>query len=159
MIFDLLIIPSLFHSDGEVRHVAITVSLKLYEIAGEVIRTKINDVGNFKPSLLRQINDEFAKLEKKGGGKSPKKTGKRWFLFRKNVSNWKFVRKIFIANYTQFCPRELSSYFSLEVTPFSSFSAIISFVSLLTFSCAFSRFSVDFRLFWQFFPRIWVQIS
>ena len=73
MILNLLIIPSLFHQNDRVREAGITVTLKLYEIAGEVIRTKVNDVSNLKPSLLREINEEFAKISNSDNAKSPKK--------------------------------------------------------------------------------------
>jgi len=73
MILNLLIIPSLFHQNDRVREAGITVTLKLYEIAGEVIRTKVNDVSNLKPSLLREINEEFAKISNSDNAKSSKK--------------------------------------------------------------------------------------
>ena len=77
MIFDILVIPSFFHPDQFVRQVAIDVSKELFVILGIYPKTKflthvtrrdrqakVNDVENIKPSLLRQINDQFARLEK-----------------------------------------------------------------------------------------------
>ncbi len=58
-VFELLIIPSLHHSNNDIRMVAIEIIVALYELLGNEIKVFINELESLKPSLLQQINERF----------------------------------------------------------------------------------------------------
>lgn len=58
-VFEILLIPSLFHSNNDIRMVAIEIVIALYQLLGNEIKVFINELENIKPSLLQQINERF----------------------------------------------------------------------------------------------------
>ena len=58
-VFNLILAPSLFHSNNDIRVLAIEIIIALYEMIGEEVKVEVNNLENLKPNLLQQINERF----------------------------------------------------------------------------------------------------
>lgn len=62
-VFELLVAPSLFHSNNDIRVVAIEIIVALYQMIGEDVKIAINSLENIKPNLLQQINERLEEIK------------------------------------------------------------------------------------------------
>lgn len=62
-VFELLVAPSLFHSNNDIRVVAIEIIVALYQMIGEDVKVAINNLENIKPNLLQQINERLEEIK------------------------------------------------------------------------------------------------
>ena len=60
--FDLLLVPSLFHPNIEVKEKAIDLCLMLYQLIGEEIRETIFDVKGLKPQIYEELDIKMEEL-------------------------------------------------------------------------------------------------
>lgn len=61
--FNLLVIPSLFHSNADIRLVATELVVAFYQLIGEEVRDTVNRTENLKPMMLEQINAKLKSVE------------------------------------------------------------------------------------------------
>jgi centrosomal protein CEP104 len=61
--FNLLVVPSLFHSNADIRLVATELVVAFYQLIGEEVRDTINRTENIKPMMLEQINAKLKSVE------------------------------------------------------------------------------------------------
>jgi len=62
-VFRHLISPSLFHSNVDVRLIAVELCVTFYQLLGQEIRIAVNNIENLKPNLLAQINQRMDEVE------------------------------------------------------------------------------------------------
>lgn len=62
-VFEFLVAPSLFHSNNDIRVVAIEIIVALYQMIGEDVRLAVNNLENLKPNLLQQINERLEEIK------------------------------------------------------------------------------------------------
>jgi len=63
-VFKYLVVPSLFHSNVDVRLLAIELCITLYQLLGQEVHVAVNAIENIKPNLLHQIIDRMDEIDR-----------------------------------------------------------------------------------------------